>query len=60
MVGTGDVIAHRFGRVAAQEDRAGMAHLGEQRFRIGGGDLQMLGREAVGQRRGVVQLLAPR
>ena len=57
MVGPGDVIAHRFGRVAAQEDRAGMAHLLQQRFRIGGGDLQMLGREAVGQRRGVVQLL---
>ena len=33
MVGPGDIIAHGFGRVAAQEDRAGMAHLLRRSFR---------------------------
>ncbi len=45
MVGAGDIVAHRLGRVPPQEDRAGMAHLRQQDFRIGGGDLQMLRRE---------------
>ena len=59
MVGTGDVIAHRFGGVTAQEDGAGMANLGQQRFGIGGGDFQMFRREEIGQSRGVVQAFPP-
>ena len=42
MVGAGDVIAHRLGRVAAEKDGAGVAHQLEERFGIGGGDLENL------------------
>ena len=55
VVGAGDVIADRFGRVRADEDRAGIAHFGK-RLGIVGDDLQMLGRDPVGQRDGVGQL----
>ena len=34
MVGAGDVIAHCFRRLGSQENRAGMARLGEQRLGI--------------------------
>ena len=49
MVGSRDIIADRFGGVAAQKHRAGMPHLREQFGRIGGRDFQMLGCDAIDQ-----------
>ena len=51
MVGARDVIADGLRRVAAEEDGAGVADAGVKRVRVRGGDLQMLGRDAVGERR---------
>ena len=52
MVGAGDIIADRFGRVAAEEDAAGVAHLIEQRLRVIDGELEVFGGEPVDQRAG--------
>ena len=57
MVWPGDVIAHRFRRVTAQEDSAGVAHLLQQGFGISSRDLQMLGGDGIGQRHGIIQRL---
>ena len=56
MVGAGDVVAHRFGRVAAEEDRAGMFDQLQKLVRIFRRDFQMLRRNAIHERRGIVQL----
>ena len=48
MVGTGAVIAQRLGGVVAEEDRAGVADAAEERLRIGDRQLEVLGRDAVG------------
>ena len=57
MIGPGDIVAHGLRRGAAEEDRPGMAHAREQRLGVGGGDLEMLGGDAVGQGCGLFQLV---
>ena len=54
--GPATTVAHGLRRVAPQEDRAGMAHLLCETFRIGGGDLQMFGAQASASGAGIVQL----
>ena len=51
VVRPGDIIADRFGRMAAEEHAARMADLGEQRFGIVDRELDMFGGKAVGQGR---------
>ncbi len=55
MVGPGDVIAHRLGRVTAEEDGAGMAHARQQRLGIGDGEFEMFGRKAIRQGGGLFE-----
>ena len=50
MVGAGDVIADRLGRVPPQEHAAGVTDAVEQCLRVVRRDLEMLGREPVDQR----------
>ena len=54
VVRPGDVVAQRLRAPGAEEGRAGVADAGEQRLRVGGHDLQVLGRQPVGQRRRLV------
>ncbi|ENN87541.1 hypothetical protein RHSP_44317 [Rhizobium freirei PRF 81] len=56
MVRAADIIADHFRRVSADEDGAGVADTGEQRLGIVDRKLQMLGRDAVGKRNGLLQL----
>ena len=51
MIGAADIVADRFGRVRPEEDRAGVVDRRRQRFGVAGDDLEMLGRDAVDQRR---------
>ena len=60
VVGARHVVADHLGRVGAEEDRAGVADAGGQRFGIAGGDLEVLGGDAVGQRRAPRRASAPR
>ena len=55
VVGAGDVVADHLGRVRAEEDGAGIADALAQGFGIGGGDLEVLGGDAVGERRRLVE-----
>ena len=54
-----DIIADRFRRVTAEEDRPGIAHPVAQRLGIGGLDLEMLGRQPVDQRQRGLEGPAP-
>ena len=56
VVGPGDIIADRFGRVPAEEHAAGVADLREQRLGIVDRQLDVLGGEAIGERRGFGQV----
>jgi len=56
VIGPRDVIADRLRRVPAKEDGARVAHALQPRLRIGDGDFQMLGGDAVGQQRRVFEL----
>ncbi len=56
MVGAADIITDYLGRVASDEDGAGIADFRHQRIRIGRCDLQMLGGDAVGQRNALLQV----
>ena len=49
------VVAHRFRRVATEEDRAGVAHGARQQVGIRHRELEMLGRDSVDDRRRGVQ-----
>ena len=52
--GPGDVVADRLRRVAAEEDRAGMTHPRRPALGVVEGELEMLGRDPVDQRRRLV------
>ena len=52
----GHVVADRLRRVAAEEDRAGVADLRREALGVVRLDLQVLGRDRVGERHGVVEL----
>lgn len=52
----GNVIADRDRRVMAEKDRSGVLHLREDRFGIGGRDVQVLGRQQVRQPASVVSI----
>ena len=58
VVGPGDIVADRLGRLTAKEDRARMAHAREQRVGLGRIDreLQMFGRQPVAERDRVGQV----
>ena len=49
MVRTGDIVADCFGRMAAEENRAGVAHPRRQPVRLGDRQLDMFRRDAVDQ-----------
>ncbi len=49
VVGAGDVISDRFGRVRAEEDGASVADLAEHRIGVGEDELQVFWGEAVGE-----------
>ncbi len=51
MVGPGDIVADRFGRIAAEKDRAGVVDPLGQRLGVVERQLEMLGRDPVDQRR---------
>ena len=55
MIGAGDIIADGFRRMRADEDGAGIADAVDKSVGVGGGDFQMLGRETINQRNGVVE-----
>ena len=57
MVRAGDVVADRLGRVAAEKDRAGMAHPGCQPVRLGDRQLDMFRRDPVDQSDPLVQVV---
>ena len=57
VVRAADIVADHLGRVAAEKDRAGIADAPRKRFGVVGGDLEMLRREAVDQRRRLVEAL---
>ena len=56
MVGAADIVADDLGRMAANENRAGIADLGDHRFRVGKRQLEMLGGNAVGERYGLCKI----
>ena len=56
MVGAADIVADGFGRVGAEEDRAGVADLFGKTLRVGDAKLQMFGRNAVGEGRRLIQI----
>src|SRR6185369_16085128 len=47
VVGSGDVVADRFGRVSPKKRGTGMMDPREKGFRIGGGNLEMFGRDSI-------------
>ena len=51
-----DIVADRLRRVAAEEDRAGVADAADQAVGIGRADLKMLGRDRVDQRDRLVEV----
>ena len=55
MIGTGDIVADGFRRMRADENRAGIADALDIAVGVGGGDFQMLGRQAIDQRDRVVE-----
>ena len=56
MVGPCAVVAERLARIVADEDRAGMPDLGQQRVGIGNCELEMLRRDAVRDGAGLVEI----
>ncbi len=56
MVRPGNVIADRFGRVASQKHRSGMADAREHRFRIVDREFEMFGGKRVDERRRLVEI----
>ena len=59
VVGAADIVADRLRRVAAEEDRAGIADPGQERLGVVDGELDMLGGDAVDQRHGLVERRRP-
>ena len=59
VVGAADIVADDLRRVAAEEDRAGIAHAREEAFGVGDGELDMLGRDAVDEGHGVGECRRP-
>ena len=57
VIGSGDIIANRFRSPSPEKDRAGMADSPRQPFRLGHGDFKMLRRQAVDQRRCLIERL---
>jgi hypothetical protein len=57
MVGTGKIVANRFGGMAAEEHRSGVADAREHRFGLGNGEFEMFGCEPVDHRGGLVETL---
>ena len=57
VVRAGHIIADHLRRVAADKDGAGVVDACGERIGVTGGDLQMLGREPVGERRRLVEIL---
>ena len=57
MVRPGHIVAQRLWRVMTKEDRAGMPDLRQQHVRIADSELQMLGRDLVGNVCGLVKIL---
>ena len=57
VVGSGDIVAQSLGDVPAEEDRAGVPHPAGQSVRLGNGQLQMLGRDAIDERRRRIEAL---
>ena len=55
VVGARDVVADHLRRMRAEEDRAGIADAVGELLRLARRDLQMLGRDAVGKRRRLVE-----
>jgi hypothetical protein len=55
VIGAGDVIADHLRRIAPDEDGAGIVYARGECIGVFGGDLQMLGRKAIGQGRRLVE-----
>ena len=56
VIGARDIVAQRDRGIGTDEDRARVLHLGGERRRIGGDQLEVLGREVVGHLHRLVQV----